>query len=575
MLAAGPVLAQMQPPPRHEARSPTGVSYRNGSFSYEEEDLSIGGGMPDGLALVRSYNSATNSFSDPYRVAGWTSSLNIYILASSLTAYPSVAPNAEEPPIRITRCIYNLVGGPRAIGFYNTTDTSAPPTDPRTGTTFGCSAGSPGTYVSAQPSGDRLEFIGQTYTGYFLYTGSDGSVIKFTPGDVFRAEYWIMPNGTRLDFFYPTGGLKSVFSNRGWAIIAESTTKVCAVNLARVYVPFGATICPADAQTVTYQYSPGIYYAAQLLTGATKAGATRTYRYADNDHVDCIIDPGQTACKIVNTYFHCPENQGNNPVQPLVRLHDPVISQQLPGGKTYSYTYAFNSCPQASTDTNEDTRPFDNNVATIIETVPVSASAPQGLATSGAVTAPDNKLLTLIDPLSRATSFGYAPPEVPAPQFYCCQLDGAFGGAVYPEQNWFGYGYDERGNITAQAVGAKPGSGLTNLTTTAHFASTCTNIFTCNKPEWTEDPKLARTDFEYDPAHGGVKIEKAPPMPTGCAPVKRYTYVQRSAWLKNSSRRLHGFNVGGVAAERRGPAVPAPPQEGRGAMHAPPARRTR
>lgn len=533
MLGATPVLAQMQPPPRHEARSPTGVSYRNGSFSFEEEDLSIGGAMPDGLSLVRSYNSATNGVSDLYVTsAGWTSSLTIYITATTLPRYPSVAPNGEEPPIIVDHCIYNLVGGPRAIGFYNITEGGYPPTDPRATQSYGCGGNIPGTYVAAQPSGDNLEFVGAQGTGHFVYTGGDGSVIKFTPTPLPRAEYWTMPNGTRLDFFYAGEALKSVFSNRGWAIIMESKYKACAVNLAQVHVAPGATTCPADAQTVTYQYSPGPYSGMQLLTGATKAGATRTYRYAGNDHVDCIVDPGQTACKVENTYFHCPEDASRtNPVQPLVRLHDPVIGQAYPGGKTYTYSYAFHACPHRAGYSGEpDTRPFDNNGVTIAE------STPQGLVYSTAITGPDNKLLALTDPLSRTTSFGYSPPSPPTTDFYCCQLDsGAFGSAVYPEQNWFGYGYDERGNITVQGVGAKPDSGLPNLATTAHYPATCANIFTCNKPEWTEDPKLARTDFEYDPAHGGVRIEKAPADANGVRPVKRHTYVQRTAWLKNSS----------------------------------------
>jgi YD repeat-containing protein len=67
------------------------------------------------------------------------------------------------------------------------------------------------------------------------------------------------------------------------------------------------------------------------------------------------------------------------------------------------------------------------------------------------------------------------------------------------------------------------------------YPSTCTNRITCNKPTSTTDARGNVTTYSYDSTHGGVLTETLPAGVNGIQPVKRYSYVQRSAWVANGS----------------------------------------
>ena len=57
----------------------------------------------------------------------------------------------------------------------------------------------------------------------------------------------------------------------------------------------------------------------------------------------------------------------------------------------------------------------------------------------------------------------------------------------------------------------------------------------CNKPIMMIDANGNQTDYTYDQAHGGVLTETLPPNASGIRAQTRYSYVQRSAWFKDSS----------------------------------------
>lgn len=518
MLAVAPVLAQqMQPPPRRDAKTPTGVSFRGGGFSIQEEDLAIGDGA-NGLRVVRSYNSTTDGISDPYFAAvGWTQTLNVYVASQTLLEEPDFLP----PPNYRGKCVYNVVGGSGAEGFiYN---------GPFVPQQNSCGGAQVGNYVPITPGGAKLEYLNSAAPNFYRYTGADGTVINFI-GGANRASNWTKPDGTRLDFTYVSGTLKSVFSSRGWAILYESATKICAVNLAQTYVT-PTSVCPAGVQTVTYAYSPGTYVTSRrLMTTATKNGAARTYQYASNNHVNCVKDPGQTICRIQNTYGHCLEDPlAPFSIQPNMRMRDPVLSQTDGSGRTYTYSYSIdqggfyapNLCPQWIANTDPDMRPYNPMTTTVTESgVPGSTIA---------ITDTASQVTAFTDPLSRTTGLGY---DGSVDYIY---ESGDPNEVLLPEGNSEGFFKDARGNITAKVVKAKPGTGLADLFITAVYPSTCGNIKTCNKPTSATDPKGNTTDFTYDAAHGGVLTETGPTDASSIRPVKRNAYVQRSAWLKNSS----------------------------------------
>ncbi|RIJ64586.1 hypothetical protein D1604_14695, partial [Brevundimonas sp. LPMIX5] len=57
--------------------------------------------------------------------------------------------------------------------------------------------------------------------------------------------------------------------------------------------------------------------------------------------------------------------------------------------------------------------------------------------------------------------------------------------ATSPEGETVNYTYDARGNVTQMRQVAKPGSGLTDITTSAVYPATCANVIICNQPTST------------------------------------------------------------------------------------------
>ena len=542
------------PPPRQSTESPTGVSYRNGSFTLQETDLTIGGEFPNGLSLTRSYNSSSDGISDPYYAAvGWTHSFNIYLSQQATPAHPDAKPqpygivSGRPPPLRDveyapnahTRCIYNVTGGPKSLGFRNTVrldDLTIGSPGFFTLVERGCGV-KEGNYAPLGTMGATLEFITTPSPGFYRLTGSDGSVINLKSSGSSRATDWTMADGTRLDFTYDAGKLKSVFNSRGWAILFENEYKICAVNTAQTYI-MPTSSCPANAQNVTYTYAPAVYATGRnLMTSATKDGKTTQYNYANNDHVNCIKSPGQMNCRIQNTYTACqedPQRLDTNPIQPEYRLHDYVSSQIDAYGKTYNYTMsgnaffaATNSCPawQSQLSVNKDYRTTKDTTTTVTES---------GAGQTTVVTHPSGRVQSVTDALGRTSTFGYQTGLIDIGLDNSYIEHGDLASVYEPEGNGYFEEQDERGNIIRRTTAAKTGSGVANLVTASTFPVTCANIKTCNKPTSSSDARGATTDYSYDPAHGGVLTETGPADVNNIRPVKRSAYVQRYAWLKNS-----------------------------------------
>ena len=95
-------------------------------------------------------------------------------------------------------------------------------------------------------------------------------------------------------------------------------------------------------------------------------------------------------------------------------------------------------------------------------------------------------------------------------------------------------------NLQSITVTPKPGVGGPTLTWTNFYPSGCsvaTNI-NCNKPTHEIDPRGKRTDYIYDPGHGGLLVKKLPADASGVRPEIRYTYQQLSAKVMNASGAL-------------------------------------
>jgi RHS repeat-associated protein len=468
--------AQVQP------ISPTGVHFRTNGFAIAGmTDLSIGGPEHAGLSLIRSYASTNNSSLAPLTGAqGWT-----FNTTGRIDRNKYVYPPDEEPPPNpnLIPFIYTVLTGSSTSKFRG------------------------GSFIPYSNNGETLTSAG----GVFTFTDAQGTVYVYPSTGSFPVSLQSVtyPDGTKLTYTYSPR--KMVISNRGYALLWESVNKVCVINMAEHYVTTATTTCPAGVQSVTYAYT-GL---GSSLSGATNAvGHTTNYEYVSAggyNHLSCIKDPGQTVCRISNTYNACPPPPGGTVAN---RFLDQVISQTTGTGE--SYTYSINTWGDPCND-------YTGYGATSTMIGPGGATTVVDTNGAGAVNG-------VTDPLGRSTQYVHfdgTADENEATLLYS-----------HTEQEGNGeyYQRDMRGNITAAFRKAKSGSGYPDVQTgSANFAATCSNRKTCNRPEYLIDARGNRTDFTWDPNHGGVLTETRPAGLNGVRPQKRYSYTQLYAWIKNSS----------------------------------------
>lgn len=493
-----------KPPPSQDTQSPGGVSLKTGAFSHQERDLSIGSGsFPQALSLERNYLSSLDEVFAAYsgfKTQGWSSNLAARF-STSIVDNPLI-----EEPVGSETYLYSIVIGSRSVGFF--------------GGSWNPTGGFVGTYEPAALGGESLVFTGQHTTGTFTFTDSDGTVLTFNqPATSLMLTSWLAPDGTRLDFSYGAN-IRTVVSNRGLAIIQElgpvaggsAVVKACAVNAAAHYVT-AASACPAGVPTVTYSYAP-TSPGAPILTGATDTGGqTTSYAYDARGHLNCIRSPGQSACRISNTYGTCYRNPEELYDPPGMILHEPVRSQVTATGETFTYPFpASQQCPVFPLAPGQTAEAWMTTGSGAKTTLWVNSA---GLPTS------------VTDPLNRTRTMSYLGAG------NILNQETLLASAKSPEGNETVYAYDNRANNIEQRVKAKPGSGLADIVTTASYPSACANRKTCNRPDYVVDSRGHRTDYTYSPDHGGMLTETGPAV-GGVRPQKRLSYEQRYAWIKNS-----------------------------------------
>lgn len=470
---SSPALAQTKEiaPPVAYSLSPTGVNLQDGRFTYFNNDLSIGTG-PLAMTLSRSFLGLGTSRSN-YFGANWSHSFDMHI-------YETVA---EETGTYPDTWIYDVhvVLGARTVNFQRYGSNKA------------------GTYEDADESPIGYTLSYSSATNRFTLTDPEGSIYTFAglPDQPrsFVAESIVQANGLRLDFTYVGNQLESVISNSGYGFAfdyeagSRRVVKACGINLSHLYTT-ATSDCPAAAPAVTYQYG-------SWLSGFTDAsGNTQAYEYGGHQNfLTCIRRPATGPCEISNVY------QG---VGTTDQRDDRVASQTTATGESYSYSY---NRPNPTPLDPPGTLPNDKTTVT-------------GPAGSTVTTFVAYKPTSHSDELGRRTDYAFT---------------GTFLTSVtYPEGNIGQFPVDARGNHIEARQKAKPGTGLADLVRTASYPSTCANPKTCNSPDYVIDAKGNRTDFTYDPNHGGVLTETGPAV-NGVRPQKRFTYQQRYAWVKNSS----------------------------------------
>ncbi len=358
--------------------------------------------------------------------------------------------------------------------------------------------GSGGSYVSNQQTGSSLTF--NSSTQIFTFTTRDGFTATFVRPPSYGSPVTMYLFGApayvaaQLMSTLSPNGEKTQYGYEGSPLICDPSPEFCAqiyqyVRLSEIYNNYGYRLAfeyPGPPESVvppnrvtginaavenctgsncTQPWpSVSLTYDAQSLSMTNSLGSTTTYTYSSHgisevqfaDHPDHDINVGYDA---------------NGRVSSVDR-----------GYGTWTYGYADASDERTTTVTAPDstTRAYVSTIST------------------GRIKSVRNELLQI-------TSFLY-------------DSAGRQTRITSPEGNYTEVTYDERGNVTqTRQVSKTPGTPV-DIVVSAEYPASCSNQKTCNKPTSTTDARGYRTDYTYDPTHGGVLMITAP-APTGAAPV--------------------------------------------------------
>jgi hypothetical protein len=470
-------------PPRQLATTPGGINIADGSLQFSVTDLTIGT-----LKLVRFHRtgSGTAKPNDPPFGNNFSYNFDTYVGYRSSSTSPT------------HRTVHIGNGASGSYGYYSATTILPENTDSEKG--------------MLSMSGSQYVYLDNSDGAGTIYTFSATVTVAGALGGANsrRVERIDFADGRRQTFSYNGSGyLKLVEDTAGYAIVFDynangDVTAACAFNRSQTYVSASSTCASATMKT-TYAYS-----GTDLISVTDVMGQVTNYTMGPRG-MTCIKPPGYSACTMSMVYT------GNR-----------VSSQTLQDGGTWG---TWGLSPEVINNPDADYGAGCNDT---------SMTDPNGVTTYQAFTSTSPCWIT--DALAYTTNFsfdgGATDPFAPAQNY------GSFlKQATYPGGNTYQAEYlGPFRAISKEIMISKPGSPLANLVKQYGYQTSCTTppatYQNCAKPIWIKDPKGNQTDFTYA-SHGGLLTEMKP-APTGGAPrpLKINTYVQKYAYVKNSSGSL-------------------------------------
>ncbi len=368
-----------------------------------------------------------------------------------------------------------------------------------------------GVYTPTEGNGARLSLASGVYT----YTARDGSVIHFNNSMQGAFPYQsatalvtdaTMANGATLTYTYESLNYCIDYKqlSDGYACLQHG-------NAYRA-----STVTSSGGYRLTYQYDPidpwsepdgefpnfgiwGVPSSAVMSNTAIAGSSTRAQTFATtfgggNTYLT-ITDPMSRA----TTYRYASTGMG--------------IKQPGKSAEDITYTYASGKVQSVTTPVGTTTYAYVDASGTRTTTV----TDPGGHATVYTFDIASARMKTATDPLSKTTTYNYDTTYT-----YLTKV-------TAPEGNYTQYTYDGRGNVTETRTVAKSGSGVADIVTTANYDTSCTNVATCNSPNWTKDALGNQTDFTYNSSTGALLTVTSPAATSGSIrPKTTYSYTTTS-----------------------------------------------
>lgn len=378
-----------------------------------------------------------------------------------------------------------------------------------------------------------------------VYTTSEGVKIYFNlspvqpalAGTYYLANKAVFPNGEIWNWSWKTGlnsgqaygvRLQGVENNLGYqvkityktnSLTADPKTpwldfdKVTAVNRAYEFCDSSLDSCVLSQEWPVANYSTA-WSPGKIETIVAPVGRKIINKWASGHmHVQTPSSSSLNVDYSITPYYDCANDVDTTRVSSVVK-----------NGSSWIYTW-YSSPNECLWGERTLKVKAPNGKETVYTYTPIGRNSLNGGSDTSLelAMADPAQLLTSTDPEGRLTRYEYDSNRIKK--------------ITMPELDSWEFTYDARGNVLNKIRHAKPGSGQPDITLESRtYVLSCTsaNYRICNKPLTITDANGWTSVFTYDPAHGGVLTETSPSV-GGVAPVKRYSYVQKYAWIKNSS----------------------------------------
>lgn len=502
-------------PPDSMVTSPGGVDLRSGRMNYDVEDLSIGDPGRGGISFKRvTINPRPTPFgNDSFQTGTMGQFSDNWDIA--LTQLSRGSGKGYD---------VSISGSGVSANFY----------------TFSRS-------TFTRQSADYVEISSTISGGNATYTlmTKDGRTISFPPigtsnGTVLATKIE-QADGVTYTLSYGSNR-RRVQSNAGYALLLESSTagitKACVLNLANVTLPTGDT-CPSGVPTASYAYS-GPFISSIVAADQSTWNIENTFTANGNPFDMSFFYPGASTPYLINHF--------------VISSYKRVVgSQDYGDGRHYDYNW--DEVTWGETDT---TPPKYDVIGTGY--VLNSTDTTQTIFSSYPSTPPFAPIFStgpasVTDPLGRTTNFTYCVSCVPV------RLDSK----RLPLGMTESYTYDGYRNITkiVRSPGRAAAFPSPPPATQVQYGYSCATLVSCSKPTSITDASGAVTTNEYDPVHGGLTKTTAPAV-GGVTPQVRYTYAQKSAWIKSGSTYVQATPAIWVLASESTCRTSAPASSGSG-----------
>lgn len=463
-------------PPEHYSVDARGVDMVSGYFNFQTTEVAIGQPGQGGLSLTRgrSQLSWRDSNQGSLEIAGST-----YIVVFGLQSEVFTLSGSTFTPKSNSGATLSQSGG--TFTFTTSTGTVAKYSTSYCFTATGAACSNRAAlYEITEPNGQKTTYNYVTQS-YARSIDSNGNPVM---GTVARLQSITNNRGYQLHYVYKSNAMNTggTVTNRvyNWLAVASVT----GVNNAIDY-------CAPTAFNCTYTRTwPSVSYTSAigtLVTAATdQSGRTTQYLYGSPDvtQLTGIRFPGSTA-------------------------NDITVNEPGPTNRVSSVTDATGTWNYTWTDSGT--------------TRTAVASGPLGQSQTVVTDLTVGRPATISNALGDTLSYQY-------------DSQGRLTRATQPEGDYVEVTYDTRGNVTQTRAVAKPGSGLTDIVTSAAYATSCANPVICNLPTSTTDANGGVTDYTWDSVHGGMLTMTAPAPSTGAdRPETRIIYAAQTAQYKNSA----------------------------------------